>query len=231
MMDPLSKVGMWWLLFGGTHVLGSSVPVRTRLIRALGLQGFKGLYSLVSFATFIPLVWVYASNKHAGTVLYASAPWMNTVTDVLMFLALFVLTQGFVTPNPLSTQAEMSGQYTSSARGIQRVTRHPLNTAAALMGLGHMISNPFSVDWLFWGGLVAYSIISAAHQDRRLAATGPDAVRHFQAETSAIPLAAVLAGRQRLRLGELSKGAALVAVVLFAVLRAFHGAWFGGFGS
>ena len=110
MMDPLSKVGMWWLLFGGTHVLGSSLPVRTRLIRALGLQGFKGLYSLVSFATFIPLVWVYASNKHAGTVLYASAPWMNTVTDVLMFLALFVLTQGFVTPNPLSTQAEMSGQ-------------------------------------------------------------------------------------------------------------------------
>lgn len=222
---------MWWLLFGGTHVLGSSLPVRARLIAALGLRGFKGLYSLVSFATFIPLIWVYGDNKHSGAALYAAPAWMGTITDVLMFLALFVLAQGFVTPNPLSTAAEMSGRYTSSARGIQRVTRHPVNTAAALMGLGHMLSNPFAGDWLFWGGLALYSLISAFHQDRRLAATGPDAVRHFQAETSALPLLAVLVGRQRLALGEFKLGAAIVAVMLFAVLRTFHGSWFGGFGG
>ena len=71
MMDPLSKVGMWWLLFGGTHVLGSSVPVRTRLIRALGLQGFK--------ATSKKPTW---SNYYPGSINVTSAGSISGSTNI-----------------------------------------------------------------------------------------------------------------------------------------------------
>jgi uncharacterized membrane protein len=69
------------------------------------------------------------------------------------------------------------------------------------------------------------------HQDRRTLATGPEAVQHFQAQTSLVPCAAILAGRQRLALKEWKKGPFLVAVVLFVVLRVFHDRIFGGFGG
>ena len=86
-------------------------------------------------------------------------------------------------------------------------------------------------DWIFWGGFVVYSVISAYHQDARKAAAGPEAVREFLASTSRMPFGAVAAGRQPLRLGELKPLGLIIAVALFALLRAYHGAWFGGFGG
>ena len=32
------KIAIWWLLFGGTHILGSTVPVRGFLMRTHGLR-------------------------------------------------------------------------------------------------------------------------------------------------------------------------------------------------
>lgn len=45
----------WWLMFGGTHILSSSIPVRSFFIARFGRMPFRGLYSLVAFATFPPL--------------------------------------------------------------------------------------------------------------------------------------------------------------------------------
>ena len=67
---------IWWLLFGGTHILGSSAPIRTRLVRVLGLRGFKAVYSVVALATFIPLVLTYWHHRHAGPALVPGHPAM-----------------------------------------------------------------------------------------------------------------------------------------------------------
>jgi len=230
-MTPEIQLLVWWLLFGGTHVIGSTVAVRTRLIDSLGLQGFKALYSLVSVATFVPLCWVYATNRHAGAQLFTASPELNLASQGVMLLAFLVLVQGLIADNPLTTKSEMAGQYTADPTGILRITRHPVNTGAALIGLAHVLANPFVGDWIFWGGFVVYSVISAYHQDARKAAAGPEAVREFLASTSRMPFGAVAAGRQPLRLGELKPLGLIIAVALFALLRAYHGAWFGGFGG
>jgi len=225
------KIAIWWLLFGGTHILGSTVPVRGFLIRTLGLRGFKSLYSLVAFATFIPLGYTYFTNKHAGAFLFEPSVAGLYLTQGLMLVALVILLQGLATPSPLTTLSEMTGRYTSEPRGIFRVTRHPQNLGFGLLGVAHCVSLPFVGDWLFFGGFAVYGVLSAVHQDRRTRATGPEAVGEFQARTSLFPFAAILSGKQRLAPREYSLPALVGAVVAFVVIRAFHAQLFGGFGG
>jgi uncharacterized membrane protein len=227
-MGTVPKLLLWWILFGGTHILGSTVPVRGFLIRRIGLPAFKGLYSLVAVATLIPLSFIYFGDKHAGAALFTPPPVARTVTQVLMFFALVVMGQAVATTNPMGTMAELSGKHLDRARGIQRVTRHPMNLAFALFGLAHCLSNPWEGDWIFFGGFVVYAVASSIHQDRRTLAAGPEAVRQFQAQTSCLPFAAILSGKQRFAPGEYSVAALGISLAVFALLLLFHGALFGG---
>ena len=230
-MTAETKILIAWLLFAGTHIGGSSRPVRARLIRAVGLQGFKGLYTLVAFATFIPLCYVYFANKHAGTALFTPGAGLRLLAQAIMLLAFVVLAQGIATPSPLGSQAEMTGAFPDRARGIQRITRHPQNLGFALFGLAHCFANPNVGDWIFFGGFVVYALLSAMHQDGRARSTGPDPVRQFQDQTSLLPFGAILSGRQRLAAREFNQVALWASIILFAILRAFHGRLFGGFGG
>jgi uncharacterized membrane protein len=69
------------------------------------------------------------------------------------------------------------------------------------------------------------------HQDRRQQATGSVQVKQFLADTSAIPFAAIIRGKQRLAPGEYHPPALAAAIVLFILMRLLHPMLFGGFGS
>jgi uncharacterized membrane protein len=228
-MGTVLKLVLGWLLFGGTHLLGSSLKVRGFLVRRLGLPAFKGIYSLVALATLVPLSLAYFLDKHAGAALFAPTAAMRTATQVLMFLAVMVLGQALATSHPMTTLAELKGSHADRPRGIQRVTRHPMNFAFALFGAAHCLSNPSEGDWIFFGGFVVYAVASAVHQDRRTFATGPEEIRRFQARTSLLPFGAILSGRQSLAPGEYSPVALAVSVAAFVALRWAHPFLFGGF--
>jgi uncharacterized membrane protein len=230
-VTPEVQILVWWLLFGGTHIVGSTVPVRTFLIEKIGLRGFKGLYSLVSFVTFVPLCYVYFTNQHAGRLLFAPPENMYLITEVLMILGFVVLVQGLTTPSPLTTEAEMSGHFPDRARGIQRITRHPGNFGFALIGIAHMVSNPYVGDWIFWGGFVVYALLSSIHQDRRTLASGREEIAEYQAQTSLIPFAAILRGKQQFAFNEYRLIPLIVSLVICAAIWYFHASIFGGYGS
>jgi uncharacterized membrane protein len=223
------KIILWWLAFGGTHILGSSRPVRGRLIRTLGMQPFKGLYSLVALATFIPLVLTFFGDRHAGTMLFDPPEGLMHFTELLMFLALIVLGQGLAVKSPLTTTADMSGRFDQGARGILRITRHPQNAAFALFGLAHCLVNPTVGDWLFFGGFTAFALLSSIHQDRRTRAMGTEAIHRFQDQTSLFPFWAIIRGRQRIVWSELSWIALALSLIAAVLLRLYHGGIFGGF--
>lgn len=225
------KILIWWLLFGGTHLLGSLRPVRAFLIGRLGLPPFKGLYSLVAFATFIPLCLVFARNRHAGAVLFDPPPLFLIAAQVLMLAALTVLLQGLLTPGPMTTLAEMTGGVELQPRGIHRITRHPQNTAFALFGIAHMIANPFAGDWVFFGGFVLFGLVGSLHQDSRTAASHAEAGRKFIAATSLLPFVTLIRRKGPLPVREFNFPGLGAAVALWAVLRYFHPVLFGGFGG
>ena len=230
-MQSETTILFWWLMFGGSHIIGSSVPVRTFVIRRIGILGFKTIYSLVALATFIPLCYFYFTHRHAGTLLYSAGYYIKLLAQFLMLGSIFVLLQSLVTPNPMTTMAELTGRVVRKGVGIQRVTRHPQNFAFALFGLAHLLANPYIGDWIFFGGFIVYGIVSGAHQDRRLHATGSAQVKQFQADTGAIPFAAIISGRQRLAPSEYHPPAMAAAIVLFILMRLLHPMLFGGFGG
>ncbi len=229
-MKDVILILFWWLMFGGMHVIGSSTPVRTAVISRIGLLAFKGLYSLVALATFIPLCYFYLTHKHVGYFLYNSCHFLQLLAQLFMLAAFIILLQGFTTANPMTSQAELTERFTHTGRGIQRITRHPQNLSFALFGLAHLLTNPYAGDWIFYGGFIVYGIVSARHQDRRLLATGPEETKQFLADTSAIPFAALLKGKQRFGLDEYYPPALAAAVVIFILMRLLHPMLFGGFG-
>ncbi len=230
-MKNEAMIIFWWLMFGGSHIIGSSIPVRSFVISRINTLGFKILYSLVALATFIPLCYFYFTHKHAGRLLYTAGYSITLLAQFLMLASFIVLLQALVTANPMTTLAELSGRVTGKGHGIQRITRHPQNLAFALFGLAHLLANPYVGDWIFFGGFVVYGIVSGVHQDRRQRATGSEEVKRFLADTSAVPFAAIINGKQRLAPEEYYPLALAGAIVLFILIRLLHPMLFGGFGS
>ncbi len=69
-MDPTGAIGLWAVLFVGSHLVISSDRARPWLIGRIGEQPYRGVYSLVAFATLVPMVIVFSRHKHAGPLLW-----------------------------------------------------------------------------------------------------------------------------------------------------------------
>jgi uncharacterized membrane protein len=188
-------IAFWWGTFAGTHMVLSSLPVRTRLIARLGETAFLGVYSLIALATFIPLVGVYFGNRHAGGVVWslAATPGVRPLGMLLAVLGIAMIVAGVLHPSPALAGIKQAW----GARGLTRITRHPLFMGIALWALSHLLLNGFVTDVVFFGGMLAFSLAGAAHQDARKRATEDKRLGQFLAESSYWPFAAVITGRNR----------------------------------
>jgi uncharacterized membrane protein len=222
-MSPTARIVFLWAGFAVTHIALSSLAVRRRLVARLGELPFQGLYSLVALAFFVPLVSVFFAHKHAGRWLWVleRGRALRWTLYAGMAVAFVLLLSSLVRPSPA---AVVPGDPTP--RGVYRLTRHPLVMALALFGALHVLPNGSTADVAFFGGFVAFGLVGAWHQDRRKLALGVPGFERFHAATPFLPFT----GRETLRgLRELSPAIVAAAVVVTAVVRWVHPAWFGGF--
>jgi len=219
-MSATFWIAFWWATFAGTHVVLSSLGVRTRLIARLGDKAFLGLYSLLAFATFIPLVWVYLGNRHAGGLAWnlAAVPGVRLLAMLLAVLGIAMIVAGVLQPSPVLAGMKQAG----GARGLTRITRHPLFMGISLWALSHLLLNGFVTDVLFFGGLLAFSLAGAAHQDARKRAIEQERLGQFFAESSFWPFTAVIAGRNRVIWRELPWVALAIGAGAAAGIYALH---------
>jgi uncharacterized membrane protein len=182
--------------------------------------GFKGVYSLVALATFGFLLYSYITAHQAGPVLWDlhAGPWAIRIVEALMIVSFIFMVSAFATPSPLG----MDPRGRHAPRGFLRITRHPFASGAAIFGISHCILSPNGTDLAFFGGFAVFSLLGAFHQDARKQREALPEQRPFFAETSVIPFAAILGGRQSFKLGELPWIAVLVAVIGAFVVRYFH---------
>ncbi|MBI4514380.1 MAG: hypothetical protein HY699_01010 [Deltaproteobacteria bacterium] len=211
-----------WVGFAGSHIMLSSAALRPRLVARLGDQGFRGLYAAVAFAFFVPLVWTYFANKHAGPHLWLYAPGalLRWIIYLGMGSAFTLLVAGMMRPSPAGMRPG-----SSTPRGAARITRHPVFMAFALFGLMHLIPNGSTADIVFFGGFVVFTLIGARHQDQRKLAADAPGFREFYDRTPFLPFSGSETG-QGIR--ELLPVPIAIAVVLTIVVRYFHASWFGG---
>jgi uncharacterized membrane protein len=218
-MSPALEITLLWIGFAGSHLLLSSQALRPRIAGALGEQPFQGVYSLVAFAFFVPLVWIYFGNIHAGAWLWTlpRGPVLTWVVQIGMGLAFVMLVSGAMSPSPASV---VPGS--PEVRGMYRITRHPVVMGLGLFGLLHLLPNASTSDVAFFGGFVLFALLGAWHQDQRKLASGPEGFREFHAATPFVPFT----GSGTLRaLRELSPIAVGIGIVLTIAVRYAHALW------
>ena len=214
------------LVFLLGHMGISSTPLRPLLQRLLGARVYQGLYSVGAAAATWWLVSTYLAAPKE--VLWQAGPALRGLAALLMPLALLGVVAGVSSPSPTSAGQALRPGEAEPARGLLRVTRHPLMWAIALWAVTHMLANGDAASQVFFGAFAVLALGGAALQERRKAVEQAAEWPRFVAVTSFVPFAALLAGRNRFVWREVGWVRLGVALAVYAVLMAGGHLWLFG---
>ncbi len=219
------SIGLAALFFVGVHLLIAGTGIRDRIVRVLGERGYLGAFSVLAL---VGIVWLCAS--WAGTPPAAplwNAPLLRPFVLLLIFVAFAFAAIGLTTPSPTATGGEGKLEKGEPARGILRITRHPFLWGVALWGSCHVAVNPDAPSLLFFGSLLLLAVLGPLSIDAKRRRKHGERWDRFAAVTSNVPFAAIVAGRNRLALGELGGWRIGLAVVLYTAFLLGHAMLFG----
>ncbi len=199
------------IVFLATHFV-TSTPLRPVLVARLGEWPYRAAYSLIAAATLGWMIWAYAAAPREA-VLFAG---IREAPYVLTPLAFILIACGYWR-NPTMVGAEKLLKSEDPARGVIRVTRHPIMWGVMLWAIGHVIARGDTKALVFFGGFFLLGALGTLFMDARKKAN-PDWPR-FAAVTSHLPFQAILEGRNRLAWREIgwlrpAHGLAAVGIVL-----------------
>lgn len=219
MSETLTNLTIATILFVGSHFLLSWSAVREALVRRLGENPFRGIYSVLAIVVF---VWMCRAYVRAPVIdLWPQGAWSWILALVVMPFASIFLVCGF-SDNPTLVGGEGVMARDDPAPGILRVTRHPMLWAIALWALVHLAATGDAASLIFFGGLALLCFGGMAHIDARKHAQNPEQWQRITAVTSVIPFAAALAGRTSISLKAIGPMRIVIGLVLYALLLFGH---------
>jgi uncharacterized membrane protein len=126
------------VVFLGLHLLPTVPGLRERLIGSLGETGYKALFSLLSIAAFLLLVYGFA--KAPVVQVWSPPEWTRWVAIVLMLPAFIFLVAAYV-----------PGQ-------IKAKLKHAFLVAIKTWALAHLIANGDLASIILFGSFLAYAV-------------------------------------------------------------------------
>jgi uncharacterized membrane protein len=241
-MTPAVVVLCAWLLFGGTHLLLGSPPLRDVLVRRMGERAFAVLYAAVAAITLSVLgaaVARFGGEGVAGAGL-SSVPAARWGLGALAFAGAALAIAGFINyfRSPMATLRRAAGRPQGgrppslrAPSGVERITRHPFFVGTALLMAAHTLLAGTLAGAVYFAGFVALALAGIPMQDRKFRAQHGELYAGYMAATSAVPFAAARSAPEggshdvRMSLVAPAIGAAVVAV-LHPVWQLGHGASF-----
>ncbi len=147
------------LIFLGVHsVRIVAEPWRTQMRARLGDNGWKGLYSLLSIAGFVLIIWGYGLARQQPVALWEPMTWARHLASLLTLVAFVLLVAAYVPGN-----------------GIKSRLRHPMVLGVKTWALAHLLANHTLADLLLFGGFLVWAALSyraARQRDRAAGAVG-----------------------------------------------------------
>jgi len=205
-------------LFLATHFVAST-PLRPKLVAAVGEWPYRGLHSLVAFATLGWMIWAYAGAPREA--LWAG---MRELPLVVMPFAFILIACGY-SRNPTMVGADQLLKSADPARGMIRITRHPIMWGLMLWAAAHVLARGELKALVFFGSFLVLGAFGTLAMDRRKRAN-PDWAR-FAAATSHVPFVAIAQGRNHLVWSEIGWKRPLIGLIAFGALLAAHSWLFG----
>lgn len=149
---------MLWLILGLVLFLGvHSVRIvsdswRTEFRAKRGENAYKGLYTLVSVAGFVLLIWGFGQARQQPVLLWVPPVGMRHAAALLTLLALVLLAASQIPGN-----------------AIKAKLRHPMVLGVKVWALAHLLSNGMLHDVVLFGSFLVWAVLSfrAARQRDR----------------------------------------------------------------
>ena len=206
------------IVFLVTHFV-TSTPLRPVLVARLGEWPYRGAYSLVALVTLVWMGWAYANAPREPL-------WVGIreIPYLVMPLAFVLIACGYFR-NPTMVGAERLLKSEDPARGMIRITRHPIMWGIMLWAAVHVAARGDMKGLIFFGGFLLLAGLGTILMDSRKK-SNPDWAR-FAAVTSNLPFVAVAQGRNRIVWLEIGWARPLIGLAVFAAFFAAH-AWLFG---
>ena len=148
------------ILFLGIHSIRIFAPAwRDQRVSSMGEGPWKGIYSLVSLAGFVLLVWGYGMARPEAAFLYEPPSWVKHIVALAMLIALIIL---MVSQLP--------------AGKMKPALKHPMLLAVKIWALAHLAANGDLASVLLFGSFLVWAVadrISLKRRDAPIAGEGP----------------------------------------------------------
>jgi len=201
------------LVFLATHFVAST-PLRPLIVNAIGEWPYRGAYSLVALVTLVWMGWAFANAPREP--LWAG---IREIPYLVMPLAFMLIACGYGR-NPTMVGADRLLKSEDPARGIIRITRHPIMWGIMLWAASHILARGDLRSLIFFGGLLLVAALGTILMDARKR-RNPDFAR-FAAVSSNVPFAAVAQGRNRIVWREIGWIRPAAGLALFFVVLLVH---------
>jgi len=146
----LSVMILGLVLFLGVHALTTQRDLRARFVVSLGEGGYKGVYSLLSFAGLALIVWGFAAYRSAGMIEIWSPPGaFKHITEALMLPAVILVASSYI------------------RGGIYTALKHPMLAGIKLWATAHLIDNGDLGSIILFGSFLGWAVfdrISLKHR-------------------------------------------------------------------
>ena len=143
-------------IFLGIHLVPTMPGTRDALIRRFGENGYKGLFSVLSFVGLVLLVWGFglARQSPANVQLWAPPVWTKHIAFALMPFAFILLAAAYI-PSRIRDHA-----------------KHPMLAAIKLWAFAHLLANGDLAGVLLFGAFLAWGVYDRISVKKR-GALGP----------------------------------------------------------
>jgi len=209
------------LVFLSIHIVPST-PLRALAVKAIGERAYLGVFALASLAGLAGMSMAYERAPFE-----ALWPGLRLLPLVLTPFAFVLLACGLLARNPALLGRAGALRRDDPARGILRITRHPVMWAIMLWAVSHLLAIGSLQAVIFFGGLLLLSAAGTTLQDARKARALGDDWRRFAALTSNLPFLAIVLGRNRVVWREIGWWRPAVGLAAFALVLYAHPWLFG----
>lgn len=216
----LANLALACVAFLAAHRLVSGSRVRDVLVWRLGERPFLKAFSALSVALTAWLVAAYTSV--APDQANAVHRWVVAPSWVLIALACYLIMAGLTTRNPTIAGLGEAVRAPAPVQGVIRLTRHPFLVGVVMLCTAHLLLRPTLPDLMFFSTLGLAALAGMPSIDAKRRRAFGQAWTAFEQGTSVVPGAAVLAGRQSIRLRDIGFLRPVLGILLLAILAALH---------
>lgn len=219
-MNLLIVAALIWI---GVHVGLAGTRLRDRVVARIGEGPFRAVFSLLSIVVIVFLVRAWSISP--TSLLWVVPNWVRWILVAAMVPAFVLFVASVSRPNP--TMVGAPAAMAQPPRGMFRVTRHPMLWSFAIWAAVHAIGNGDTASIVFFGAFLVTALAGMPSIDAKLTRRNPATWQALSAATSALPFAAIVAGRNRFVLREIGWVTSAIGVIAWAALLWLHPFLFG----